>query len=149
MTMLEGELAHLLMALMDRQRANFMRVVGMHDLSPPQFQALRRLHLEGSMPMSDLAERMACDASNVTGISDRLEARGLVSRQPHPHDRRVKTLVLTPEGEKVAQAVFADLVAHGWAQDLEPEERIVMRDLLRKVVGESHPYSDPIVMQGG
>ena len=147
--MLEGELAHLLMALMDRQKTTFMRVVSLHDLSPPQFQALRRLHLEGSMPMSDLADRMACDASNVTGISDRLEARGLVTRQPHPHDRRVKTLVLTPEGEKVAQAVFADLVENGWAHDLEPDERIAMRDLLRKVVGTDHPYADPIVQQGG
>ena len=34
------------------------------------------------MPMSELAEAMRCDNSNVTGIADRLEDRGLVERRP-------------------------------------------------------------------
>ena len=48
--------------------------------------------------MGQLAETLACDASNVTGLVDRLESRGLVRRRPSPADRRVKVLVLTPMG---------------------------------------------------
>ena len=40
--------------------------------------------------MHEIATRLACDNSNVTGIVDRLEARGLVTRRPGEQDRRVK-----------------------------------------------------------
>ena len=51
--------------------------------------------------MSELAQALFCDNSNVTGIVDRLEERGLVRREPAEGDRRVKLLVLTKEGERV------------------------------------------------
>jgi DNA-binding MarR family transcriptional regulator len=53
------------------------------------------------IPMNRLAEALACDASNVTGLIDRLEARGLVQRHPASEDRRVKVLDLTPVGARV------------------------------------------------
>jgi DNA-binding MarR family transcriptional regulator len=67
-------------------------------LSFSQAHALRTLDDEQPMPMSALAERLFCDASNVTGLVDRLEARGLVERHPTEGDRRVKGLTLTPAG---------------------------------------------------
>src|SRR5262249_19248186 len=57
------------------------------------------LHLiepERQLPMGQLASTLACDKSNVTGLVDRLESRGLVSRRPSVEDRRVKVLVLPP-----------------------------------------------------
>jgi len=51
--------------------------------------------------MGRLAETMACDASNVTGLVDRLESRGLVRRQPSNADRRSKVLDLTPAGARL------------------------------------------------
>ena len=42
------------------------------------------------LPMHKLATLLACDNSNVTGLVDRLEARGLVAREPYDRDRRVK-----------------------------------------------------------
>jgi DNA-binding MarR family transcriptional regulator len=51
--------------------------------------------------MSRLADTLSCDASNVTGLVDRLESRGLVRRQPWPRDRRVKVLQLTPTGARL------------------------------------------------
>jgi len=51
--------------------------------------------------MGRLAETLSCDASNVTGLVDRLEARGLVQRKPSVTDRRVKVLELTPEGARI------------------------------------------------
>jgi MarR family transcriptional regulator, organic hydroperoxide resistance regulator len=53
------------------------------------------------LPMSRLADTLSCDASNVTGLIDRLESRGLLQRQPSTHDRRVKVLQLTPTGSRV------------------------------------------------
>ena len=51
--------------------------------------------------MSRLADTLSCDASNVTGLVDRLESRGLVRRQPSAEDRRVKVLQLTPAGSRL------------------------------------------------
>jgi MarR family transcriptional regulator, organic hydroperoxide resistance regulator len=67
-------------------------------LAPMQSMALMQLRPGEPMPMSALANALMCDNSNVTGIVDRLEAQGLVERRPSEHDRRVKTLVVTPKG---------------------------------------------------
>ncbi len=67
-------------------------------LAPMQSMALMQLRPGEPMPMSALANALMCDNSNVTGIVDRLEAQGLVERRPSEHDRRVKTLVVTPQG---------------------------------------------------
>src|SRR5207253_7076927 len=75
-------------------------------LSFSQAHALRLLDPDEPMPMSALAERLFCDASNVTGIADRLEARGLVRRQSSEGDRRVKALTITPAGTKLRKQVM-------------------------------------------
>ncbi|GFH39432.1 MarR family winged helix-turn-helix transcriptional regulator [Streptomyces pacificus] len=55
--------------------------------------------------MRSLADALTCDASNVTGIIDRLEKRGLVRREASSTDRRVKCLVLTEDGEQAIDAI--------------------------------------------
>jgi DNA-binding MarR family transcriptional regulator len=67
-------------------------------LSPIQCHVLHLIEPGHPLPMSRLAETLSCDASNVTGLVDRLESRGLVRRQPSLRDRRVKALQLTPTG---------------------------------------------------
>src|SRR6478672_6343392 len=71
------------------------------DLSPVQCHALHLIEPGHPLPMSRLADTLSCDASNVTGLVDRLESRGLVRRQPSVEDRRVKVLQLTPAGSRV------------------------------------------------
>jgi MarR family transcriptional regulator, organic hydroperoxide resistance regulator len=71
------------------------------DLSPTQCHVLHLLEPGRPLPMSRLADTLACDASNVTGLVDRLESRGLVRRRPLPQDRRVKVLQLTPTGTRL------------------------------------------------
>jgi DNA-binding MarR family transcriptional regulator len=56
--------------------------------------------------MGKLAEALACDASNVTGLIDRLESRGLVRRVSAEEDRRVKALALTPAGARLRSTVL-------------------------------------------
>src|SRR6266699_3007469 len=76
-------------------------------LSFSQAHALRLLDPDEPMPMSALAERLFCDASNVTGIADRLESRGLVERRSADGDRRVKVLALTRAGVELRKRVLA------------------------------------------
>ena len=71
------------------------------DLSPVQCHVLHLIEPGRPLPMSRLADTLSCDASNVTGLVDRLESRGLVRRQPSIEDRRVKVLQLTPAGSRV------------------------------------------------
>src|SRR6266540_2114879 len=70
-------------------------------LSIAKLAALHRLtEAGGSLPLGQLAERLACVKSNVTQLVDRLEADGLVSRAADANDRRSRLAVLTDAGRK-------------------------------------------------
>jgi MarR family transcriptional regulator, organic hydroperoxide resistance regulator len=69
------------------------------DLKPGQAQALQQLEPGREKTMGELAKGIRCDPSTITGIADRLVARGLAERGSAAGDRRVKTLRLTAEGE--------------------------------------------------
>jgi DNA-binding MarR family transcriptional regulator len=71
------------------------------DITPQMAQALRELPPSGSMTMKEFANVLWCDASNATGIVDRLEGRGLVERRPSDADRRVKCILLTAAGKRL------------------------------------------------
>lgn len=75
------------------------------ELTPQQLFALKNLSTERPMTMSELAQTLGCDASNVTSIVDRLEARGLVERRSSDHDRRVKALVMTVAGVALRERI--------------------------------------------
>jgi DNA-binding MarR family transcriptional regulator len=69
-------------------------------LSLPKLAALHQLAQAGdSLPLGQLAERLACVKSNVTQLVDRLEADGLVTRAADPSDRRSRLAVLTENGK--------------------------------------------------
>jgi DNA-binding MarR family transcriptional regulator len=72
-------------------------------LSFGKIRALRRI-ARRPMPMSELASLLTVDPPNLTPVVDDLEQAGLVERQPHRTDRRVKLVVATPEGTALAQA---------------------------------------------
>ena len=88
-------------------------------------------------PMHELAALLACDNSNVTGIIDRLETRGLVSRQTYEQDRRVKHVMLTPLGEELRDELLARVGRTPAGLDrLSTDEQAQLRDLLRRVAGD-------------
>jgi len=91
----------LLMRFFFAQRAHLPVSGAEFDLLPAQCHVLHLIEPERPLPMSRLAETLSCDASNVTGLVDRLESRGLVRRQPSSRDRRVKVLQLTPAGARL------------------------------------------------
>jgi DNA-binding MarR family transcriptional regulator len=73
-------------------------------LSMAKLQALKALAAAGeSLPLSQLAERLACVKSNITQLVDRLEADGFVERQADPNDRRARLAALTAPGRRACQ----------------------------------------------
>src|ERR1043165_7358027 len=91
----------LLVRLFFAQRANLPPLAAELELSPAQCHVLHLIEPARPIPIGELAETLACDASNVTGLADRLESRGLVRRRPSAGDRRVKGLDLTPTGARL------------------------------------------------
>src|SRR3979409_1124459 len=91
----------LLMRFFFAQRAHLPASGAEFDLSPAQCHVLHLIEPGRPLPMSRLADTLSCDASNVTGLVDSMESRGLVRRQPSPQDRRVKVLHLTPTGTRL------------------------------------------------
>ena len=123
----------LLRQLFGQQRRRFLIAAAELDLHPAQAGAL--LQLASPLPMTELAALLACDNSNVTGLIDRLEARGLVTRQASSQDRRVKHVVLTDSGRALRQRML-DHVAEPTEgfQRLSAAEHGELRDLLRRVL---------------
>lgn len=123
--------------LFQTNRGSFFAACAEVQLSPPQVMALRLLEPGSPIPMSDLAALMHCDNSNITGIVDRLETRGLVERRPATHDRRVKHLVVTGDGAKT-RARLEELMARppDALLRLTAAEQRQLLALLRKATGE-------------
>lgn len=94
-----------LLQVAERAMADFADVVAELGLTPLQARAV--LWLERPSAMRGLADHLTCDASNITGLADRLEELGVVERIPG-EDRRVKLLRLTRRGI----ALRADVVDH-------------------------------------
>jgi DNA-binding MarR family transcriptional regulator len=137
---LASETWSLLQRIAFSQRPRFMSVVREFDLVPPHVIALQAL--DQPKPMGELARLLACDSSNVTWITDRLEERGLVERQAAPHDRRVKLLVLTPEGRRVRGQIEARLsVPPPLIDALSREDQRELRDILRRAAEHLEPPS--------
>ena len=99
----------LLFRLYVSQRGRVPRVAAEFELSPMQAHVLRLLEPGTPLPMRTLARKLCCDASNVTGIVDRLEERGLVRRDAAPGDRRIKMLVVTEDGANVRRRIVKRL----------------------------------------
>ena len=96
----------LLTELFFAQRGDLPTLAAEFELSPAQCHVLHLIEPDQAVPMGSIAESLSCDASNVTGLIDRLESRGLVRRQPSAEDRRIKVLVLTPAGVRLRSTVM-------------------------------------------
>src|SRR6476660_5115238 len=101
----------LLMKFFFAQREHLPSSGAEFDLSPIQCHVLHLIEPGRPLPMGRLADTLACDASNVTGLVDRLESRGLVRRRPSATDRRVKVLDLTPSGSRLRTQLLERMTA--------------------------------------
>jgi len=101
-----------------------------HDLSPAQAQLLCMIK-DQARGMTELARMLRLERPGLSGLVDRIERRGLLSRSTAEHDRRVVTLTPTARGQQIAEAFYAEVsdrllevVAHLSADDRHQFERI-------------------------
>ena len=127
----------LLMKFYFVQRRHLPGFAGELGLSQVQCHVLHLIEPGRPVPMSRLAEVLSCDASNVTGLVDRMEARGLLARRPSPGDRRVKVLVLTAQGARLRDQMLRHMTGQPLPlSSLTPDERRALVGLLERLVGE-------------
>ncbi len=127
-----------LVRICDEQvRRRGVQVSHEHGLTGPQVELIRTLALESPLPQREVARRLCCDPSNVTGLADQLESRGLVERRFDLPDRRLRPLALTDGGRTLWEAFAARLFEPPAAiASLRPEEQRRLRDLLRRIAPE-------------
>ncbi|UQI43818.1 MarR family transcriptional regulator [Streptomyces sp. HU2014] len=134
---LSREVVELIATVVARYHEEYEEAAAKHSLTGAQAKVLALLTLE-PMPMRRIAQKLKCEPSNVTGIVDRLESRGLVERRPDPDDRRVKLAAATPEGRVTAARLRESLdFAREPLGGLSTEERTALRDLLKRMLGGS------------
>jgi DNA-binding MarR family transcriptional regulator len=94
----------------------------------------------GGLPLSKVGSRLQVHPASVTNVVDRLEAKGLVRRQPHPTDRRATLAEITDEGRRLAlSATDALNVKVFFEPGLEPERVAELIDVLgelRRAAGD-------------
>jgi DNA-binding MarR family transcriptional regulator len=106
-------------------------------LRPRHLIAIKVLIDRGPMGQHALGEALSLDPSNVVGLLNELEDRGLITRRRDPADRRRHIVALSPSGqsEAVASAAMAARVEDDLLRALSPAERTTLYDLLSRAVG--------------
>ena len=95
----------------DRLQIQFARLFRQYELTPSQYNVLRILRGEGApLPILEIAERTVTVVPGITGLIDRLEAAGLVSRERSSDDRRVIYVALTDKATKLLAKIDRPLV---------------------------------------
>ncbi|HEX8868330.1 MAG TPA: MarR family transcriptional regulator [Lentzea sp.] len=130
---LSAEVVSLFAMITDRYTREYEAAAAHHGLTPQQVKVLLILD-ETALPTRRVAERLGAEPSNLTSVVDRLQARGLVERQPDPDDRRVKLLVTTEAGTAAAEDLRGRLrFARDPLAGLGVGQREALRDLLREM----------------
>jgi DNA-binding MarR family transcriptional regulator len=135
MDSLTAEVVDLIGTVVARYYQEYDAAAAVHRLTGAQARVLALLSA-GPMPMRQIAQRLKCEPSNVTGIVDRLEARGLAERRADPADRRVKLAAATAAGSETAAELRDSLdFAREPLAGLSVLERTLLRDLLQRMLG--------------
>ncbi len=110
-------------------------------LTSPQYLILSLLSEKDERPLKNLAEALACTRATITGIVDTLEKKGLVTRNPHPEDRRSTLVSLTRKGKKLLDLTpgLEKTFASCCCEALPPEETRELSRLLKKL-SEALPF---------
>jgi len=100
------------------------------DLTGPQLTVVKLLEQVGDLSLSELSDKIRAQNSTVTGIIDRMEREGLVTRERSKEDRRVVHIRLTPKGHTLAGEIPVEPmeIFKGALESLSGQE---MRDLMR------------------
>lgn len=111
---------------------DLMKIADKYGITVMQLYTLCLLDDDRSIPMNALSSTLHCDASNLTGIIDRLFTGEYVKREENPKDRRVKMITLTPKGAQLAKQIFSKLPHHqpGGLNSLSDDQKKQLTELL-------------------
>jgi DNA-binding MarR family transcriptional regulator len=130
---LDREIVEALADLVKQAGAITQSIAASFGVAPHDLLALFKL--DGVLTMKELAQKMSCDASFITVVADTLEREGLARRAPSPRDRRVKNLLLTPEGIAAKERLMRELATRmPWCTGLDDAERQCFLGLLNKML---------------
>ncbi|GAA1215642.1 MarR family transcriptional regulator [Kitasatospora nipponensis] len=136
---LTREVVDLMAGLVALFHREYEEAAAARSLTGAQAKVLALLR-RGPMPMRHIAQTLSCEPSNITGIVDRLEVRGFVTRQADPQDRRVKLVAATEAGQVASEELRESLnFAREPLAALDPAERRDLRDLLRRMLEGATP----------
>jgi len=110
--------------------------------SLPRFDLMAQLDRQrGGMKMRELSRRLMVTGGNVTGLTDRLVAEGLVERHDDPADRRACTVRLTAEGRRQFRAMARahETWVTGLFEGLTPAQQTQLFDLLGRLKASLPP----------
>ncbi|MBX3379224.1 MAG: MarR family transcriptional regulator [Phycisphaeraceae bacterium] len=131
-----AEVVELLFSYVERLRSHFESVAVAHDLTAMQAKVL--MFLGDDEPMRCVADNLGCDPSNITGVVDRLQDRGLLTRSEDPQDRRVKILHATPAGKRLRETIGMELFRDvPGMSTLSPSRVAELRSLLSSLCADS------------
>ena len=95
---MDSSVYHKLILLMMRAKRHMFVQCEKSELTPVQGMMLMILNPDEAKSMNELSEIMGCDASNITGLIDRLDSHRLIERTTAENDRRVKKIRLSKKG---------------------------------------------------
>lgn len=128
---------------------NQSKFIGTADelgITPPMLKSMLELEPGEAVPMRHLADRWGCDASFVTVVVDGLEARGYVQREVAPHDRRIKTVELTPGGVEARDVALEGVYGPRAGFDaLTATEQATLARLLTKMAAAQAEFDEMVV----
>jgi MarR family 2-MHQ and catechol resistance regulon transcriptional repressor len=107
--------------------------------NPTAFAVMEVLYYKGSQPIQQIGAKLLLQSGNVTYVIDKLEAGGLLKRQPCPRDRRVIYAELTEKGKELMDTLypeFAERIDYALS-GLNEEEKEMMINLLKKMGREA------------
>lgn len=116
-------------------KRHFEAAVLRHGLTDVQFRVLRRLWCGDGLSLGELARDTSLDGATLTGLVDRLEAKGLVCRQRDTEDRRAVQVFLTPAGKALREHLEAvgQEVERRAVRGMSEEEIRQLHNLLKRV----------------
>jgi DNA-binding MarR family transcriptional regulator len=113
------------------------------DITPVQLATLRAIQFRPGTDQLRLAHAIKLDRTTVAGVAARLENKGLITRDPAPHDRRANLLTLTRQGEALLAELLpaADRAQRRMLAKLSAEERRTFIELMVRLVEQDLPVS--------
>lgn len=132
---LEDQVGFLLRRAYQRAGANLIEAIGIHDLTPPQFATLARLHEREKLSQNLLGRLVAMEPANIRDVVHRLRKRRLVATKRDPDDARQILVRLTPAGLALIRGLLP-VQLEATAKTLAPftpAERKLLCDLLRRL----------------